>query len=308
MLWPISDDGISNKLREELHSSQQAQEAELRKIVDTAFEKFTAVYRADIRTLRDEIRAIRGEPPDETASDAMSSISTNGLPPHAGSLRDNHVDCSHPMPVSRAALQRSGSSSHLHAPHESRAPRNSEGEMGAATAAEQAVHAEQLIAQQQSREVFGNHNTSVSLQDAGRRGSLGRMQMDQEKPRLILLPNSRFRLVWDIITCLLSARQSALSHAHLACSLRATPHVGHEHASSPATSVSSFPGLATRLAHSAKLNQPAGAVQRPVTPFLLKRSSRAPPPHVCVHIVPLCQSCSLPYLCRIGLHSSMGGA
>ena len=221
MLWPISDDGMSNKLREELQSSREAQEAELRKIVDAAFEKFTAVYRAEIQTLRDDIRALRGEPPEETASDVMTAISTSGSPSHAVVPSAS----GHPMTVQRAPLHRSGSASNLQVPrpsHAGAAPRESEGEMGRAV--EQACQAERLIAQKQSKEVFGSHNASATMQDAGRRGSLGRMQMDQERPRLILLPNSRFRLIWDVITCLLSAPQSALSPAHLACSLHATPH------------------------------------------------------------------------------------
>jgi hypothetical protein len=91
------------------------------------------------------------------------------------------------------------------------------------SSAEEAVQAERFISKHQSREVFGDPKSSslAKIEDAAHE----RMQMSQKTPWLILLPTSRFRLVWDVTTCLLSAWRTAQPPAHLASSLRTThPH------------------------------------------------------------------------------------
>ena len=112
--------------------------------------------------------------------------------------------------------------------------------------------AERFIAKWQSSEVFGDHSNTCSspakiedattmrrhsMSDSRGHGAFGRKlstsslakiedaatmkikSAEMPAPRLVVLPNSKGRLIWDVITCLLSARHPAVVTA---CTLPCT--------------------------------------------------------------------------------------
>ena len=207
---------------EQLHNSQQAQEAELKKIVEMAFERFTA----EVQSLRNEIRANRGEffETQTESQDLMDDFTRqrHAPPPVAPLVRS--ISSSSMSPWERSEDQPARDRDSFMSDASLAEP----SEIGPAASPEaESFHAERFIAKEQSSMVFGddnesftNHRTSHSSLAKMEGASQEMLQMKQDIPWSILLPNSRFRLVWDVVTCLLSARQTAQlpKHAPSLCS------------------------------------------------------------------------------------------